>query len=433
MYRYESRRRDRRLNLCVGLLLSGLLPTLGAEAQAPPSRWTLQEAIESAFTHSPVLQARQAELAEVESGLLGAKTYPYNPELALEVADRSSPGGSATDRGLSLSQELEVSGQRRKRIAVANEEVAAAEAHLLREKRILAFRVESAFAEAVRSRELLGVAETDAALARDVLGFSKRRLERGATTQIDVNLAQASAGRAERSVQRERAAYASARSALAELAGMDPASPPDPVGGLVFPEGEVPSLEELLEGAIDDRGDLGSIRRQELAAEAAIRLALAERQPNLIVGGFLQREEGTDDIFGATVGVSLPLFNRNQGRIAESRAIRERLRYERDALSLAVKQQVVTALNNLRAARAAAEYLRDQVLGTLEENVDLLQRSFTAGRIGATEVVTLRREFVASRREYVEVLADAWLARVDLDLATGRFTPPQTPTGKDLP
>ena len=195
------------MNLCVGLLLSGLLPALGAEAQAPPN-WTLQEAIESAFAHSPVLQARQAVLAEVESGLLGAKTYPYNPELALEVADRSSPGGSTTDHGLSLSQELEVSGQRRKRIAVASEEVAAAEADLLREKRLLAFRVESAFAEAVRSRELLSVAETDAALAREVLAFSERRLEHGAATQIEVNLAQASAGRAERSVQRARAAYA---------------------------------------------------------------------------------------------------------------------------------------------------------------------------------------------------------------------------------
>ncbi len=430
MFRYQSRRRDRWMNLCLGLLLCGILP-LGAGAQTP--RWTLEDAIESAFTHSPVLQARQTELEEVESGLLSAKTYPYNPELALEVADRSSPGGSTTDRGLSLSQEVELSGQRRKRIAVASEEVASAEAHLLREKRLLAFRVESAFVETVRSRELLAVAETDAALARDVLNFSKRRLERGAATQIEVNLAQASAGRAERSVQRAGAAYASARSALAEIAGVDPSSPPEPVGDLAFPDGEMPALEELLEGAVQNRGDLDSIERQEQAAEAAIRLALAERRPNLVVGGFLQQEEATDDIFGATVGISLPLFNRGRGRIAESRASRERLRYERDAVRLAIEQEVVTALNNLRAARAAAEYLRDQVLGTLEENVDLLQRSFAAGRIGATEVVTLRREFVASRREYVEALADAWLARVELDLATGHVTPPQTPTGKDLP
>lgn len=432
MFRYESRRRDRRMDLCVGLLLSGLLASLGAEAQAPP-RWPLAEALDNAFANSPVLRARQAELEEVESSLLGAKTYPYNPELVLEVADRSSPGVSTTDRGLSLSQELEIAGQRRKRIAVANEEVAAAEAAFLHEKRLLAFRVESAFAEAVRSRELLAVTETDAALARDVLGFSKRRLERGAATQIEVNLAQASAGRAERSVQRDRAAYASARSRLAEIAGTEPALPPEPLGELAFPQGELPSLEELLEAAVENRGDLGSIRRQELAAEAAIRLALAQRRPNLIVRGFLQREEATDNIFGATVGVSLPLFNRNQGRIAASRAVHERLRHERDALRLAVEQEVVTALNNLQAARAAAEYLRDQVLGTLEENVGLLQRSFAAGRIGATAVVTLRREFVASRREYVETLADAWLARVDLDLATGRFTPPQTPTEKDLP
>jgi len=152
----------------------------------------------------------------------------------------------------------------------------------------------------------------------------------------------------------------------------------------------------------------------------------------LRLGGFLEREDSSDDIYGATVAVSLPLFNRNQGRIAEAVAAREGLRQQQEALRLAIEQEVVSATHDLRAAQAAAEYLRDQVLGTLEETVDLLQRSFTAGRIGATEVVTLRREFVASRREYVEALADAWLARVDLDLATGHLTPPQNSNEEEL-
>lgn len=430
MLRYKSLRRDRRTNLCAGFLFCWLLPTLGAGAQT--ARWTLEDAIENAFTHSPVLQARQAALAAVESGLLSAKTYPYNPELALDIAGRNNLAGSTIDRGLSLSQELEVAGQRRKRIVVADESLAAAKADLLREKRLLAFRVESAFAAAVRARELLGVAETDATLARDLMEFSERRLERGATTQIEVNLAQASMGRAKRSVERARAEYASARSVLAEIAGRDPAIQPEPVGALAFPEGDVPALEELLQSATENRGDLESIRRKELAADAAIQLALAERRPNLVIGGFLEREEA-GDIFGATVSVSLPLFNRNQGRIAESQAVRERLRYEREALHLAVQQEVVDALSQLQAAQASVKFLRDQVLSTLEENVDLLQRSFAAGRIGATEVVILRREFVANRREYVEALADAWQARVDLDLVTSRLTPTQTATREKLP
>ena len=193
-----------------------------------------------------------------------------------------------------------------------------------------------------------------------------------------------------------------------------------------MPEVEPFPLEALLASAFEQRGDLLAADQREQAAEAAIRLAIAEGKPNLIVGGFFEREEATDDIFGATISLSVPLFNRNQGRIAESRSTRERLRHERAALRLAVEQEVVAAFNSLQAARAATEHLRDQVLGTLDENVELLQRSFEAGRIGATEVVTLRREFVAGRREYIEAMADAWLARIELDLAVGRLSLPQS-------
>ena len=429
MFRDAHRRRGRRIEPWIGCLVGVLLPATAGEAQA--SGWTLPEALDHAFAQSPVLGAGRARLTEVESGLVGARTYPYNPELELEAADRRGPGGSTTDLGLSLSQELEVAGQRRRRVAVAAEELRAAEGLLLHEQRLLAFRVETAFAEAVRARELLGVAETDAGLAREMLDFSQRRLERGAATQIEVNLARASAGRADRGVQQARAAYAAACSRLAEVTGAAPGAAPEPIGGLLGPQDDLPSVEDLLERAFASRGDLLAAGRRQVAAEAAVRLALAERRPNLIVGGFVQREESTDDIFGVTLGVSLPLFDRNQGRIAESRAKSERLRHQQEALRLAVERQVVTALGDLRAARAAAEHLRDQVLGTLEDNVDLLQRSFEAGRIGAIEVVTLRREFVAGRREYVEALADAWLARIDLDLAAGRFVPPPAATGEE--
>ncbi len=424
MFQYDVRRPGRPTPLRVGVFLGGLLVSLAAAAQES-SRWTLQQALDTAFEKSPVLRAGKAELQEVASRQLGAETFPYNPVLSLELAERSGPGGSTIDRGLSLSQEIEVAGQRRQRIAIADQELAAAQAMLIRDQRLLAFQVEAAFALAVRERELLSVAQTDTTLARQVLDFSRRRLEQGAATQIEVNLAQASAGRAERSLQRAQASYASARSRLAEVAGATPQAPPEPVGDLHFPEAETLPLEDLLKQAVDNRGDFKAAERRQWAAEAAIRLALAQRRPNLVIGSFLQREESTDDIFGATMGLSLPLFNRNQGRIAESRATRERIRHRRAALRLAIEQEVVQALGNLHAALTGAQHLRDQVLGTLEENIDLLQRSFESGRIGATEVVTLRREFVASRREYIEALADAWQARIDLDLAIGRLSPPQ--------
>lgn len=432
MLKDDAHRLRRRRMRCASLFLGGLVTTLAAVAQDPPA-WTLADALESAAIYSPALRARRAVVDEVASGLRGAEAHPYNPELSLEVADRRGPGGSTTDRGLNLTQEIEIAGQRAKRMALAQGELEAAEASWSRELWLSALRIESAFVEAIRARELLDVAEIDAKLAREILDFSQRRLERGAATQIEVNLGQAAAGRTERSVQRERSTYFAARSRLAELAGADPAAPPEPLGDLLLPQGDLPLLADLMQRALDHRGDLRAARRLEEVAEEAIRLALAERRPNLVLGGFFRREEATDDIFGATVGISLPLLNRNQGAIAEARAIRERRRHEQESMRLAIRQEVATALSDLRAARAAAEHLRDQVLETLEENVDLLQRSFAAGRIGATDVVTLRRELVAGRREYVEALADAWLARIQLDLSVGGLAVPRNPLAKELP
>lgn len=417
-----SYRRSRLIAAFLGALLVPLGTSSAQDVPAP--RLTLTEVLELAFAQSPALRARRAELEETRSELLTATTYPFNPELEIEAADRSGPDGSATDRGLAIAQELELAGQRRQRVAAASAEVAAAEAEFLRQQRLLAARAEAAFAEAVRYRELLGVAEADAALARDFLNYSKRRLDAGAASQIEVNLARATSGRAERSVRLVEAAYAEARNVLADVTGLDLAAPPEPVGGLPAPHGELSPLSELLELAVENRADLESFRRERQAAQARVRLALAERFPNLTVGGFYEREEGTDRIFGAGLAISVPLFDRNQGGIARTQATLERVSHENAALRLAVQQEVATAYANLRAARAAAEFLRAEVAGTLEENVDLLQRSFAAGKIGATEVVIFRREFVESQREFLEAVADAWLARVTLDLATGRLSPP---------
>jgi len=139
MFRMTLGRRSRQLSLCIGLSLSPFLTPMGAlEAQEPPA-WTLPEALHKAFAESPLPRALRAGLDEVESRLLGARIYPYNPQLAFELADRSGSGTSSTDGGVSLSQELEVAGQRRKRIAVARQEPVEAEAASLRASRLLPF------------------------------------------------------------------------------------------------------------------------------------------------------------------------------------------------------------------------------------------------------------------------------------------------------
>jgi len=427
--RERGRVRGRR-RLALGLALAAAT-TAGAESALPRTPLTLDEALRTAFDRNPVLSAQRAALGEARGRLVAARTWPYNPEVGADVARRRSDlaGPDATDYSVSVSQELELAGQSGKRAATAGAELRAAEAVLVREGRLLAALVERAFADAVGAREALDVERADREVVRQFLAYTERRFEAGAASALDLNLARATAGRAERRFLTAEAAAQAARSLLAEVTGLDPADPPEPAGLLALPPGPPPPLPELIASARDRRADLRAFESASRAAEARLRLARALAVPNVRIGGFYSREDGVDTIVGAQLSIGLPLFNRNQGGIAEARAGVDRSAAESRAVALAAEREVAEAWARHRAAQAAAERLREQVVGSLEENLGLLQRAFEAGKVGATELLLFRREFVEAQREFVAAAVEAWTTRVELELASGRLAhePPPPP------
>lgn len=397
---------------------------------------SLGGALQTAFERSPELAARRAELEQARARLVTARTYPYNPQVSASGARRSGAGAASTDRGLEVSQEIEIGGQRSRRVAVAEAALAGAEARFERDQRLLAGRVTGAFAEALRARELLRIDETDAALAQDLLRIGERRLEAGKATQIELNLARAAAGRSNRGVELSKGAYAKARAELAEVVGLGASAPPEPEGdlqSLAAGQAELPPLVELVKSALDNREDLLALQRETEAALAEVALERALARPNLVASAFQDREAGTDTIGGLSLTIGIPLFDRNRGRVAEAAAAAAQAAAEVAAARLAVEREVASAYATYQAARAAARGLGEQVIGSLEENLGLLQRALEAGKISRIEVSLLRREFVDGQREYLDALVAALQARAALDLATSRLALPSSLTRSRKP
>jgi len=400
-------------------LVSVVFAPVGKAAGPSPERLTLQKAIDGAFARSPLLRARRAEVEQAEGRLRTAKIYPFNPEFTVGAASREGLAETNTDREVKLAQEIEIGGQRRRRTSEAGSEVDSFRARLLREERLLAARVRAAFVEALRVRELVEVERASAEVARSLADVARKRFDSGAVAQMEVNLAQVQVGRAERDLRLAEGAYEVARTALAEVVGLDPAQPPEPDGELDLPQRQLPLLDELLAMAREHRADLQSFRSASEAARARIELARRQRVPNLELEAFYGREDGTDRLLGGEFKIRIPIFNRNQGRIAEAAAGHRQALAETEATEIHVRQEVAASLARYRATRAASVNLQHQVLGTLEENLRLLQRSFEAGKTGWTDVLVFRREFVDVQRDYIETLTDARLAGIELDLASG--------------
>jgi cobalt-zinc-cadmium efflux system outer membrane protein len=403
---------------CIAAL--AVLSVSGHLADEPTwPRLSLTQALEEAAARSPVLEAQRAVLEEAEGRLVSAKTHPHDPEVILEGARREGAGEKDWDRGFRVAQVVQIGGQRGRQVTRATAELDAARSRLLREERLLAARVAGAFVEALRARDLVEVERTNTDLARSLSEVARKRFDAGSVAQMEMNLAQVQLGRAERDLRLTVGAYEVARAALAEVVGLDPAQPPEPEGELNVPARRSIALSDLVDGALQHRADLQAFRSTIEATRARIEVARRENTPNLALEAFYGREDGTDRLVGGEIGIRIPLFNRNQGRIAEARAAERRAVADTAASTLQVRKEVVAARARYQASTEAARELEQQVLGTFDENLLLLQRSFESGKTSWTEVLVFRSEFVDIQREYIETLTDARLAGIELDLTSG--------------
>jgi cobalt-zinc-cadmium efflux system outer membrane protein len=405
------------LTTVVGLWMIGSV----AFADDAPRELSLREAIDLALETSPRLEALRAELESAEAELTRAKTYPHNPVVVVELGDRDSASGSSTDALVGASQEIEIRGQRGKRVDATELARDAARLRFERERKLLVARVSLAFVGALERRELWNVQSDDAELADDLVSLSASRLRAGKISALEASFPRVSLGRAEAEEEMTRALYGVSQAMLAEAVGMTGDGLAVPRDELALPRREENlSPDELVSAALQRREDLLAYRELILAAEARWELARAQTFSRLNVGAFYKKEERTDTIVGGTLRFDLPIFERNQGGIEAAQAELRKARAEAEGYALVVREEVLSAHARFLASVAAVGHLEESVVGNLEDNVSLLRVAYEAGKIDLGEVVVFRRELVEARRDYVQAVAEAWRAAIVLDLAAGR-------------
>jgi cobalt-zinc-cadmium efflux system outer membrane protein len=400
---------------CAALVV---VPWARAEEPDCPPVADVPALVRCALSRSDSVAKSRGELqAALGRRVSAGQLLPSNPALDVSLGRRRAESGrSDLDRGVELSQAIELGGQRGARIAGADVEEIAARAVLAAAEREVVADVLSSVIAVDRGRAFARHAAEEAQAARRLEAVSAGRVAQGVGSALDADLALAARVEAERASARADRDAREAEALLVTVVGEAVRL----ADGARLPSPWVPSrsVDAMEHDALERRAAVQVARAQARAGSARVDLLRRERVPDVTFGVFLRHEEFSD-VVGGRIGVALPLFRRNQGAIAEAEG---RVVEAEAALRRAERE----ARLELRTAYARWERTRDIARGIpqgtderLGAALQRLQDAYARGSVPLPGALSSIREVIAARRSVLDARAEALVSSFELAKVAG--------------
>jgi outer membrane protein TolC len=301
------------------------LPAWSTHRFDPADGLDVTEVAMLAVANSPQLRLKRDELGVARAQAFAAGLLP-DPQLAVSAdVPRQSGAGFVTAYSLGLSEDIGALLTRSSRRAAARDQVSqvnldllwaewqtVAQARLLFDQ-VLNLRAQQARLE--RERDAVATVDTHIRAALDAGDLTYDSATAGLNAQADVR----------KRLAETAIALHQAQGDLHLLLGLAPAVKLDLVGApwLVQP---TPSQ---VQAALDDlprrRPDLLALQAGYQSQQARLRGAILAQFPALSIGFNTARDTSAVYTNGLSIGITLPLFDRNRGNIAIERATRQQL------------------------------------------------------------------------------------------------------------
>jgi cobalt-zinc-cadmium efflux system outer membrane protein len=160
--------------------------------------------------------------------------------------------------------------------------------------------------------------------------------------------------------------------------------------------------------------------KEQRGAASALQDAIRIPDPTFTAGVRRFRESG-DSAFVAGMSIPLPLFNRNQGGILESRRRLAKAERESAAAEARVRVALAETYQALSTAVSEIDALKTTVIPGAQSAFEAASEGYRQGKFGYLDVLDAQRTLFEARGQYVSALATYHKAVADLDRAIGKM------------
>lgn len=349
-------------------------------AQWPLKSWDFSTLTLAAYYYSPDLDVARAKWATGKSAIETAAEIP-NPALQFPFEYATNARGeSPFTLGLGLDIPVETAGKRGYRMTQANQLSEAARFDVGSVAWQVRSRLRGHLLELHSARRRASVLEQQLAAQQEIVDMLAKRLSLGAASATEASAARIQMVQSTLDLANARKDLEAAKAQVASSIGL-------PVRALANVELDLRAFDqsdlkmpahEVHRTAVLNRADLLSALSEYEASQAALQLEIAKQYPDIHLRPGYLFDAGLNKIELPVSGITLPIFNRNEGPIAQAEARRSELAAQVNAVQAKALGEVDLAMQRYVSARQNLS-LADSLLRAQRGELQSMQRTFETG------------------------------------------------------
>ncbi len=432
--------------IAIAILLATLaiLPRLAAnetepaeETVLPPPKQADALALEDlegmALEQNPTLVQAAMHIRISRGEAIQAGLYP-NPTVGY-VGDQIGINGTAGEmQGAFIEQEIVTAGKLQLSRAKYLQGVEQAEANFEAQQYRVLSSVRKAFYRTFATQRQVSVRRELLVMAEDALKTTRGLLNVGQANRPDVLMAEVQVSRIRAELRAAQRKYEGHWQELVAYVGIPEMQVTELDGKLEIKEAEILDRDAVLSNLLNCSPQLRAAWAEVIRDRIVVQRERVEPIPNLNIRAQTGYNFETENaVAGVSLGIKLPLYNRNQGSVMQARAELARAEAEIARIDLSLRRKFGEVFGNYEAALALAQALQDEALPKSREAYEAYSEAFKNRRAAWPQVLVAQREFIQLSDEYLETLIQLREAEADINglfLGDGLDEPNQpTPTG----
>ncbi len=401
---------------------------------------TLEELQQMALHDNPTFAQASANIRAAEGRKQQSGLYP-NPIVGYQSEQIRGGSFRGGEQGFFVQQNIVLAGKLGMNRNIFEQEKKQAETEADEQKLRVVTNVKMSFIQALAAQQTLELRQNLGQLADDAVETSRQLANVGQADAPDVLETEVEAQQADLAVTMAEQNQQRAWKELATVVG-------HPNLHLMRLEGSLEDTPAVDADALVEKivNDSPAVKIAELGvkkAEASLARAKRETIPDLQLRAGMQQNRELLDATGrpvglqgfADVGVQIPIFNRNQGGIATSKADLERAQREVERVRLALRERAATVVQNYAYSQTAAARYKNQMIPRAQKAYEMYTKKYREMAAAYPQVLIAQRTLMQLQIAYLNSLESFAANSVALQsyLLTDGLEAPSQPGEIDRP